>query len=243
MKSVVELKNVSTTYEGERIPAIHGVNLEVREGDFVVIVGPNGAGKTTLLETINGLLPHSEGVVRVFGKDIKKCGDEIRKRIGYVIQNIDVDPLEPFPSKDVVMMGRVGKIGLLRFPSKSDWMVVSKALDLLGIKKYEQRSIGKLSGGEIQKVLIARALAQEPDLLLLDEPLSNLDFSSRNKICNLLERLNIENSMTILMVSHDLHFIPKRCSRAVVMDKGRIVFDGGREEALSFVNKLFEENV
>jgi ABC-type Mn2+/Zn2+ transport system ATPase subunit len=117
----VVMEDVRVVYEGERIAAIHQVDLEILSGQFVTILGPNGAGKTTLLEAINGLLPSTSGSVKVLGLDLATEGREVRKRTGYVIQNFALDPLDPFLCRDVVMMARAARIGTLRFPDQGDW--------------------------------------------------------------------------------------------------------------------------
>jgi zinc/manganese transport system ATP-binding protein len=240
---IIELNDVNTIYEGEKIPVIHEINLTIRKNDFLAIIGPNGAGKTTLLETINGILPYTSGDGRVFGKQIINHKNAIRKNIGYVIQNFEIESRAPFLCKDVVMSGRSGKIGLFRFPSKKDWDVVWKSMGLVGMIDYAHRAVGKLSGGEFQKILLARALAQEPELLLLDEPFSNLDFSARNQIEILLNRVHDQYKTTIVMVSHDLTFLPTRCNRVIVMDRGSIVMDDIKEKVLKsdLVNSLFPQ--
>jgi zinc/manganese transport system ATP-binding protein len=241
--SVIQLNNINTIYEGEKIPVIHDINLTVEKNDFLAIIGPNGAGKTTLLETINGILQYTAGKGKVFGKSILKHKNDIRKHIGYVIQNFEIEPRAPFLCKDVVMSGRSGKIGLFRFPTKNDWEIVWKSMGLVGMIDYANRAVGKLSGGEFQKILLARALAQEPELLLLDEPFSNLDFSARNQIEILLNRVHNKYNSTIVMVSHDLTFLPQRCNRVIVMDKGSIVMDDTKENVLQseIVTSLFPE--
>ena len=238
---IIELDSVDTIYEGEKIPVIQDINLNVHKNDFLSIIGPNGAGKTTLLETINGLLSFTSGQGKVFGKNIRKYKNSIRKKIGYVIQNFEIEPRAPFLCKDIVMSGRSGKIGLLRFPTKKDWDVVWKSMALVGMIDFANRPVGKLSGGEFQKILLARALAQEPPLLLLDEPFSNLDFSARNQIEILLNRVHEQSNTTIVMVSHDLTFLPDRCNRVVVLDKGSIVMDDSKESVLQseLMNSLF----
>jgi zinc/manganese transport system ATP-binding protein len=242
--NAIELKNIETIYEGERIPVIKDINLYVDYGEFISIIGPNGAGKTTLLETINGLLSYTNGKGFVFGKNINKNKIEIRKEIGYVIQNFEIDPLSPFLCKDIVMSGRTGKIGTFRFPSKKDWDKVWYSMGLVGMIDFANRPIGKLSGGEFQKIIIARAMAQQPKLLLLDEPFSNLDFSSRIQIETLLNRIHEKNKITIIMVSHDLRFIPANCSRIIVIDKGKIVLDGNKKDILksNMLKNIFNGN-
>ena len=239
--NVIDLENIETIYEGERTPVIRDVSLKVKSTEFIAIIGPNGAGKTTLLETINGLLPYTSGQGFVFGKMISKHRSEIRKNIGYVLQNFEIDPLAPFLCKDIVMSGRSGKIGMFRFATKEDWKEVWYSMGLVGMIDFAQRSIGKLSGGEFQKILIARALAQEPEILLLDEPFSNLDFSSRKQIEVLLNRINDKHKITTVMVSHDLSFVPSKCKRVIVMDKGKIIMDGKKDWILTSdtINKIF----
>ena len=239
--NVIDLEHIETIYEGERTPVIRDVSLKVKSTEFIAIIGPNGAGKTTLLETINGLLPYTSGQGFVFGKMISKHRLEIRKNIGYVLQNFEIDPLAPFLCKDIVMSGRSGKIGMFRFATKEDWEEVWYSMGLVGMIDFAQRSIGKLSGGEFQKILIARALAQEPEILLLDEPFSNLDFSSRKQIEILLNRINEKHQITTVMVSHDLSFVPSKCKRVIVMDKGKIIMDGKKDGILTSdtINKIF----
>jgi len=227
---MIKLKNVETIYEGERTPVIKNIKLEIKKGEFLTVIGPNGAGKTTLLETINGLLD-SKGKGIVFGKEIRKFGSEIRKNIGYVPQDFSCDSLTPFLVKDVVMMGRFGKIGVLKSPSEKDHEIVKKTLSFLGISELEKKPIGKLSGGQLQKVMIARALAKEPEILLLDEPFSNLDLTSRSDISEKISFLN-GRGMTVIMVVHDISSIPERCKRIVMIDNGNIVMDDGREKVL-----------
>jgi zinc/manganese transport system ATP-binding protein len=241
--NIIELKKIETIYEGERIPVIRDINLTVKPGEFIAIIGPNGAGKTTLLETINGLLGYTAGKGFVFGKEISKNKTEIRKEIGYVIQNFEMDPLAPFLCKDIVMSGRTGKIGMFRFASKRDWEAVWYSMGLVGMIDFACRPIGKLSGGEFQKILLARALAQEPKLLLLDEPFSNLDFSARRQIEILLNRIHEQKQMTIVMVSHDLSFVPSRCARVIVLDQGEIIMDGKKEKILTsdVINTIFHK--
>lgn len=242
---IITLQNIYTKYQGDKIPVIQNINLNIEYGEFISVIGSNGAGKTTLIETINGLLPYYNGTGLIFNKEIMKYKYEIRKKIGYVIQNFDIDSNAPFLCKDVVMSGKTGKIGTFNYYTKEDWNDVWHSMSLVGMIDFSNRPIGKLSGGEFQKILISRALAQKPDLLLLDEPLSNLDFSSRKQIEILLNRLNEKNHMTIMMVSHDLSFIPSGCKRIIVMHKGEIIMDGNKNEILksefienSFKNKM-----
>ena len=238
MAPIIELENVSTVYEGERRPAIKNINLTLEEGELAYIIGPNAAGKTTLLETINGLLPIFEGRVSVFNLDVEKYGREIRCQIGYVPQDFMVDPGEPYTALDVVLMGRYGKIGVLRRTSREDKERAIEAMRLLGVEELANKPIGKLSGGQQQKVMIARALAKEPRIFLLDEPFSNLDPESRDKISALIDQIRRERNITTIIVTHDIGQISDSCHRVVVMNGGRIIADGKPSEILKDIREF-----
>jgi zinc/manganese transport system ATP-binding protein len=229
---LIELRGVDTIYEGERFPAIRDIDLEVRQGEFLTLIGPKGVGKTTLLETVNGLLENTAGEVRVFGEGIGKNGHRIRQRIGYIPQEISFHELTPFLVGDVVLMGRFGRIGLARRPGAADYRAREGALELVGISDLAARPIGKLSGGQQQKVMLARALAKEPQLLLLDEPFSNLDFLARQEISSTIARLHGELGLTSLTVLHDVNNLPPSCERVILMREGRIFRDGPPGEIL-----------
>ena len=132
---------------------------------------------------------------------------------------------------------------MFRFVSKEDWEIVWYSMGLVGMIDFAHRPIGRLSGGEFQKILLARALAQKPKLLLLDEPFSNLDFSTRRQIEKLLNRIHEKQQMTIVIVSHDLSFIPSRCSRVIVLDQGKIIMDGEKEKILTstMIDNIFHK--
>jgi zinc/manganese transport system ATP-binding protein len=221
---VIRLENVYTAYEGADRPTLTDVSLSVGKGEFVVIGGPNGAGKTTLLETINGMLPITHGKATVCGNDVRNDGVQVRRRVGYLLQNFSFDPLTPFTVGEVVMMGRFGMIGLFRKPGKEDQEAVEKALHLLGIEDLATRPIGQLSGGQQQKVLLAQNLARHPEVLLLDEPFSNLDMFAREAINSLLSRL-VASGITVVIVSHAFDDLPDRPVRVVVMHDGKISLD------------------
>jgi zinc/manganese transport system ATP-binding protein len=236
-ENIIRLENVSTTYEGERRPSIKGVNLTLNESELLYVVGPNAAGKTTLLETINGLLPPSKGHVLVCSSDMRRHGREVRREIGYVPQDFMVDPGEPYTALDIVMMGRYGKIGVLQRPDEKDFEKTNEAMKLLGIDGLANRPMGKLSGGQQQKVMIARALAKDPKILLLDEPFSNLDPDSRERIPELIAQFHAQKGLTTIIVTHDVSRILKQCHRIVVINNGRIVADESPEKALTALEK------
>lgn len=229
---LINLDNVSTVYEGERRAALRDVSLSIIENELVYVVGPNASGKTTLLETINGLLKPFMGSILVSGLNMKNHGRRLRAEIGYVPQDFMVDPGEPYLSIDVVMMGRYGKIGVLNKPDERDREKALDAMRLLEIDELSQRPMGKLSGGQQQKVMIARALAKEPKILLMDEPFSNLDPESKRRIPELISRLHEKNRFTTIVVTHETNRLMEACRRVVVMDNGRITADEAPEKAL-----------
>lgn len=233
--AIIKLENVSTVYEGETRPALKGINLTFKKNELVYIVGPNASGKTTLIETINGLLPAFNGKVTVFGLDIKSNGKKIRCQIGYVPQDFMVKPGEPYKALDVVLMGRYGQIGFLNQPDAEDKQNALQAMKLIGIEELADRAMGKLSGGQQQKVMLARALAKNPKILLLDEPFSNLDPDSRGQIPLLITKLHEEQDLTTLIVTHDVHHMLEHCNRVIVVAGGKVTFDGTPKQALPIV--------
>jgi len=196
----VEIKNLYGGYDHETV--LEDINLTIRENDFIGLIGPNGGGKTTLLKIILGLLPPKKGSVHVMGQPPQRG----RQHIGYVPQFAIFDSDFPISVYDVVKMGRLsGKRVFKRLTDKDDDIVEEK-LAWIDLLDYKNRGIRELSGGQRQRVYIARALATEPEVLLLDEPTISIDFESRTKIYELLHNIN-QQGVTILLVSHDLNVI------------------------------------
>ncbi|MBN1621292.1 MAG: ABC transporter ATP-binding protein [Endomicrobiales bacterium] len=231
MSKLISIKNVSVSFRDHI--ALHNISIDIRKGAFVSVIGPNGAGKTTLLTVINGLGRILSGTVEVFGRKARPLNiNKIRKRIGYVPQQMAVDPRSPVSVKEAVSIGRFGIIGLLGKWTDSDEQKVENALDKVGISRLSEKPVGHLSGGEHQKVSIARALAQEPEIILFDEPTSNLDPKAQNDIIKLIERIYSEKKYTIIFVTHILSHIPHSCTDVVLMKKGRIVKSGNADDML-----------
>ena len=195
----VVFEGVSFTYDGP--PAIDDVTLTIPQRDFVCAVGPNGGGKTTFLKLILGLIHPNRGCVRVLGEPPEKA----RCRIGYMPQNAQLDPRFPVSVLDVVLMGRLGHTRIAGPYRRSDRQVAMRALQDVNLAEFAGRPFSALSSGQRQRVLIARALACEPELLLLDEPTANLDPTVQEDLYVLLRDLN--QRLTILMVSHDIGFV------------------------------------
>lgn len=222
--SVIDLKGIYTAYEGGDRPVIKNLSLSIDRGEFVVVGGPNGAGKTTLLESINGLVRVTHGTAMVCGLNVRRGGAEVRKKVGYVVQNFYFDPFTPFTVGQVVMMGRYGRLGFFRRPSKADFDAAERAIRLAGIEDLAEKPIGTLSGGQQQKAMIAHNIAKEPEVMLLDEPFSNLDFQAREYFQGVLKNI-VKAGTPVVMVSHAFDGLPDAGIRLVIMSDGRIVDD------------------
>jgi ABC-type Mn2+/Zn2+ transport system ATPase subunit len=211
--------------------ALDSVTLQVDEGERVAVVGPNGAGKSTLLKLIAGTLKPSSGIVNVFGHEPDKhiC-------IAYVPQRSQIDWSFPVTVEDVVMMGRVGQIGLFRWPRKRDRIIVHTSLDRVGIAHLSAQQIGELSGGQQQRVFLARALAQRADLILLDEPFNGLDLPSHDAILDILNMLH-QDGVTVIVSTHDLSLAEETFDRIMLLNK-RVVAIGLAKEVLTSQNLL-----
>ena len=209
--------NGLTTTRGEQY-ALRDVSCQVKPGERIAVVGPNGAGKSTLFKLIVGTVKPSRGVVDVYGNE---PGGHIC--IAYVPQRNQIDWSFPVTVADVVMMGRVGQIGLFRWPRRRDWRVVQDSLVRVDAAHLAQKQIGELSGGQQQRVFMARALAQEAELLLLDEPLTGLDIPSQETIFEILDRLQQE-AVTVMVATHDLNLAAERFDRVMLLNHEIVAF-------------------
>jgi manganese/zinc/iron transport system ATP- binding protein len=193
----LEIHDLTVAYHKK--PVLWGIDLVVPPGKLVGIVGPNGAGKSTLIKAAMGLMPLSSGWVKVFGEPVKKN----LTRVGYVPQRESVDWDFPVSVMDVVLMGRYGRLGLMKRPTKEDRDIARACLDKVKMLPYANRQISNLSGGQQQRVFLARALAQESDLYFMDEPFSGVDAATEAAIIELLQELKSKGK-TLLVVHHDL---------------------------------------
>jgi len=211
------------TVQFNETPALAGVCFDVEDKDYLGVIGPNGGGKTTLLKAILGLVPLTSGTISVYGKKPGKTGT----LVGYVPQSVGLDKRFPITVLEVVLTGRLNqKMSLFHKFSAEDKKLAEKLLEKVGIQNLAGRQINALSGGEFQKMLIARALAVNPKLLLLDEPTASVDAKSRDQIFELLEEFN--KSMTIILVTHDLLAISSQVRRLACLN-GQLVYHGGPE--------------
>jgi len=233
--TVIDIKDAVVSYRED--VALRGVSLKVESGEFVGIIGPNGAGKTTLLTVVNGLGKLLSGQVWVLGSYLTPGnGHALRKQVGYVPQVENIDPRMPMNVREVVMIGRYGLLGLLRRPGKHDWAIVDEMLELVGMSHLARRPIGHLSGGEQQRVAVARCLAQEPAIFLLDEPTASLDWKAQAGILALVKQIHDLRNLTTLFVTHDLGALPMACDRVVLVKEGLIWREGPPDKLLTDEN-------
>jgi ABC-type cobalamin/Fe3+-siderophores transport system ATPase subunit len=204
------------------INILQGVSVEAKPWEFVSIVGANGAGKTTLLKAINGIFMPFRGKVSVLGQDLSLCMSlsALRKDIAVVPQKPNSVRF-PIRVEEAVMMGRYGKIGLLRRPKPSDWEKAYEAMEAVGIRSFSKKLVGELSGGEQQKVALSRALAQDPLILLLDEPTTYLDSVSRSEIMEIIHSVHHQKGLTTLLVSHDPYLVEQYSDKTYLLEGGK----------------------
>jgi ABC-type Mn2+/Zn2+ transport system ATPase subunit len=223
------VQKLSVRYDGHF--ALENITFHLHAGERVAVVGPNGAGKSTLFKVVSGVLPPSSGEVKISG-----FGPRGHICIAYVPQRSQVDWRFPASVADVVMMGRIGQIGFFRWPRRKDWDIVHTALEAVDMNTLADRQIGELSGGQQQRTFLARALAQEAQLVLMDEPLNGLDAPSQEAILSLLEKLQHEK-ITVMVATHDLGQAANHFDRVMLLNQ-RIIRFGPPHEVLTSENLL-----
>lgn len=259
-KPVVEIRNLSLKYPNG-VVALQDIDLDINPGDFIALIGPNGAGKSTLLKIILGLIKPTGGIIKLSLID-KSTPNSLPKRrltktfvssefnrnlkyVGYVPQSAQArDPNLPFSVYETVMLGRTPLKGLFHRMGAKDRQKVDETLKLFGIFELKDRKIGQLSGGQSQRVFLAKAMVAEPKLLLLDEPTSGVDATSKKEFYNILERLNKETGITVILSSHDIGVITKIANRVLCINKSQF-FCGENEDfsAEHEIPKMYEHPV
>lgn len=215
------------------IEILKNINLGVGKGEFVGLIGPNGAGKTTLLKCINRIY-HSSGTIKIQGRSLKQMTDrEVALKVAMMHQNTTVS--FGLPALDVVMMGRYPHIGRVRAESGEDFAIARKFMEYTDTAKFERKPVTQLSGGERQRVLFAKVLAQQTDIIMLDEPTASLDISHQEQIFKHSRSLS-EAGRTVIAAVHDLKIASRYCSRLVLMKDGSVIADGSPEEVLTHGN-------
>ncbi len=227
-ESIVELDKVSYVVNGQ--PILTDVSCAIERGSYTGIIGPNGGGKTTLLRLMLGLNTVTHGSAKLFGQRIQKFHDWTR--VGYLSQRAaQVDLRFPVTVEEVVRQGRIGRIGLFKRFRSADYTAVDHAMQLADVTHLRDRLLENLSGGERQRVLIARALAGEPEILFLDEPLAGVDLASQERFYQFLKELNTDLGLTVVFVSHDIHELAKQVTQIICVNR-TIVAAGAPKKVL-----------
>ncbi len=232
----IVLKDISFVYKNEEEFSLRNLNLDFKQGEFVSILGPNGSGKSTLLKLIAGNLKPQKGAINFNGNEYKKIKiKDLAKLIAFVPQSSN--PVFQFSIFEIVMMGRTPYLNMFGFENEDDVKIVNEALELVELTHLKDHGINEVSGGEAQRAFIARAIVQQPKVILLDEPSSHLDIKHQLSIFNLIKKLNKEKGLTVILVSHDLNLSGLYSDRIILMKQGKIFFDG------NVILSLTEENI
>jgi iron complex transport system ATP-binding protein len=238
----IDVKEISFRYAQQWV--IEDLSFRVEVGEFCGIIGPNGSGKTTLLKILYGLINPQRGGVFIDGGELSRMKrPDIAKKIAVVPQETQIS--FPFTSFEVVLMGRSPYLGRLQFEGRDDFEIAERAMRLTDTLHFSRRPINELSGGERQRIFIARALAQEPEIILLDEPTSNLDISHQVEFYDLISRLNREKNLTILTVSHDINLASEYCRKIILLKEGRIFKMGSPREVVAeeYIRQVYGNRV
>lgn len=235
-ENIIELKHVSFSYGEHEV--LKDITFNIHRGDYLGMIGPNGSGKTTLLKIILGLLTPNQGSVHLFGRPSEQF--KLRGRLGYVPQTTaQIDRQFPATVQEVVTMGRYGRVGLFHHLQKKDAAAIEQALHHVEMWDYRHRLIGDLSGGQQQRVFIARALAGEPEILILDEPTVGVDAEHQDQFLSFLHELNTKLQLTLILVSHDLDVVAKETSELACINQTLRYYG----PSTSFKDTLFVEHM
>lgn len=219
----ITLENVAIGYSGKVL--LENINLSLRVGEFVVLFGPNGSGKTTLFKTILRIIPPIQGTIIY--------GDDSPTRFGYVPQRQFLDEIYPFTAEEVVLMGTFGQVKPFCATTKMNRSRVEQCLKDVGMLDMRRKLFSELSGGQKQRILIARALATSPNVLLLDEPITGVDIIAQKKIMELILQLHKKPHLTFMMVTHEIHSIPKWINKIIWIQDGKVLIGNTVEELIS----------
>jgi iron complex transport system ATP-binding protein len=226
---LIELRGVRVELGGT--PVLHGISFSVARGEWVGLLGPNGAGKTTALRALAGLVAYHGDVV-VDGSDARALGRRELARVIAVVPQLPERPPE-LTVAEYVLLGRTPHLGYFAGESTADRAAAAAALERLELTAFAERRLGSLSGGEVQRAVLARALAQEAPVLLLDEPTAAMDIGHQQEVLELVEQLRRESRLTVIATMHDLTLAAQYGDRIVLLDRGRVIASGASDEVLS----------
>jgi len=231
MKTAIQIDNLECGYGKQ--PVLKNISFSVFEGDFFIIIGPNGSGKTTLMKAISGIRRSQKGRVEILGRDMSDyTKKDLAKAVAMVPQMAPAD--FPFTVNETVLMGRSPYLGMLGLPQKEDLDIAAQAIAFTGVEHLAHRKLDQLSGGEKQLVFIARAICQQPQIILLDEPTASLDLSHQVRIMDLMEKLKLTKQVTVAMVSHDVNLAAMYGDTLLLLKEGMVVKQGLPQEVLTF---------
>ncbi|MDI6741590.1 MAG: ABC transporter ATP-binding protein [Smithella sp.] len=231
--SLIEARNIKFGYDAKSV--VENISFAVDAGQMVAVIGPNGSGKTTLLKIINGTLLPDAGQMMIDGQETGRWSrKEIAVKVAIVPQETSV--IFPFYAEEIVLMGRFPHLGRYRFEDKKDYRIVHEAMEKTNSLAFASRRFGELSAGERQRVLIARALAQEPKILLLDESTVFLDLKHQAQFMALLHQLNAEQNLTVMFVTHDINLAAQNSEKIIMLDSGKIYAIGMPADVITAAN-------
>ena len=230
-KIAITAKNLSYSF-GENL-VLKNVSFHVPRGDFFIIIGPNGSGKTTLMKIISGILKPQNGELKILNRSIDQYHRKaLARTIAFVPQMNFVD--FPFTVTEIVLMGRSPYLGMLGLEDDNDLEIAHQAIAFTDLENLAHRKLDQLSGGEQQRVFIARAICQEPDIILLDEPTASLDLAYQVRIMDLMEQLKTEKSISVVMVSHDVNLAAMYADHLLLLHNGQVLCQGLPDEVITY---------
>jgi len=229
----LELQSVGIVY-GRNV-VVKDLTFQVMPGEMVGLIGPNGSGKSTIIKAISRVISLYSGKILLDGKDVFKIPRGDLARLLGVVPQMSILP-SAFTAFEVVLMGRNPHLGLLQYEGARDMSITWRAMEMTATQSLAERRIGELSGGEIQRIVIARVLAQEPKSILLDEPTANLDIRHQVEILDLIKSLCLENDLTVVVALHDLNIASQYCDRLILINNGRVHAQGTPREVINSRN-------
>jgi iron complex transport system ATP-binding protein len=231
MNTAINVKNLSHSFGDDLI--LKNISFQVPTKDFFIVIGPNGSGKTTLMKVMSGILKPQQGRLEILNLTIDQYQRKaLARTIAFVPQMLSVD--FPFTVFEMVLMGRSPYLGILGLEEEKDMEIARQAIAFTGMENLAHRKLDQLSGGEQQRVFIARAICQEPDVILLDEPTASLDLAYQVRIMDLMERLKNEKGITVVMVSHDVNLAAMYADHLLLLHDGQVLCQGLPDEVLNY---------
>jgi len=231
MNTTVYVNQLSFSYEDTQV--LKDLSFSIKKGEFFIVIGPNGSGKTTLMKVMTGLLKIQRGEVKIMERPIKGYSRRmLARQLAFVPQLFTID--FPFTVSDVVLLGRSPHLGIFGLESEKDIRLMKRAMAFTEVSHLARRRLDQISGGERQRVLIAKAICQETEIIVLDEPTASLDIAHQLRIMDLMEKMKTEKNITVIMVSHDINLAAMYADKLLLINKGKMVKFGLPAEVLTY---------